>query len=141
MYQDATAEKARLSNQGLSADAPRIKALDTQIATYSKILTDQLNALRTAQANRLRLEKDKLSVIETAAADSRKDDIAEKDKMGEYIDAKNKYIRAQKALEAMKVASLSARIKDVAPAPAAKPQAKRRVRVQTLPRKRPRRPP
>jgi polysaccharide biosynthesis transport protein len=111
LFQDATAEKARLTNLGLGINHPKVKALDAQMATYSKILTDQLNTIRTTQANRLRLERDKLSVLEKAALETRTADIAEKDKMAEYLEAKNKYIRAQKILETMEINYQTAKMK------------------------------
>ena len=103
LFQDATAEKAKLTNLGLGVNHPRIKSLDAQMATYSKILTDQLTTIRNTQANRLRLAKDTRSVLQQMAAESRTTEIEEKGKMTEYLDAKNKYIRAQKILETMEI--------------------------------------
>ena len=134
LYQDAVAEKARLSNQGLRADNPEIKALDAKIATYSKTLADQLDTLRATEANQLRLEKDKLSVLEKAAANSRNDDIAEKDKMAEYLDAKNKYLRALKTLETMTGAKGLSKAEPAKDAPAKKvaaPAATPQPEIQT----------
>jgi capsular exopolysaccharide synthesis family protein len=101
LLQDATAERARLTNLGLGVNHPRIKALDAQAATYSKILADQLNTIKITQANRLRLEKDKLSGLEEMAKESRTGDIKEKASLVEYVDAKNKYIQARKLYEAV----------------------------------------
>ncbi|HEY3900117.1 MAG TPA: polysaccharide biosynthesis tyrosine autokinase [Chthoniobacter sp.] len=104
LYQDTIAEKAKLSSLGLGDNHPRIKALEAQMATYSKILSDQLNTIKTTQATRLRFEKDKLSRLKQMAADSRTEEIEEKSKMTEYLDAKNKYIRSQKVLDSMELA-------------------------------------
>jgi capsular polysaccharide biosynthesis protein len=104
LYQDTLAERAKLSNLGLGENHPRIKALEAQMTTYSKILNDQLNTIKTTQATRLRFEKDKLSHLQQMAADSRATEIEEKSKMTEYLDAKNKYIRSQKVLDSMELA-------------------------------------
>jgi capsular exopolysaccharide synthesis family protein len=104
LYQDTMAEKARLTNLGLGDNHPRIKALEAQMATYAKILSDQLSTIKTTQATRLRFEKDKLSHLQQMAADSRTQEIEEKAKMTEYLDAKNKYIRSQKVLDSMEIA-------------------------------------
>jgi capsular exopolysaccharide synthesis family protein len=103
LFQDATAEKARLTNLGLGVNHPRIKALDAQMAAYSKILADQLNTIKTTQANRLRLEKDKLSALQGEAKSSREIEADEKAKMAEYIDAKNKSIQARKILDTLEL--------------------------------------
>jgi capsular exopolysaccharide synthesis family protein len=104
LYQDTIAEKAKLSNLGLGENHPRLKALEAQMATYSKILADQLNTIKTTQATRLRFEKDKLSHLQQMAADSRTAEIDEKSKMTEYLEAKNRYIRSQKVLDSMELA-------------------------------------
>jgi len=111
LYQDTIAEKARLTSLGLGLNHPRIKALEAQMATYSKILADQLNTIRTTQATRLRYEKDKLSHLQQMASDSRATEIAEKSQMGEYLDAKNKYIRAQRVLESLEVSFATQKLK------------------------------
>lgn len=103
LLQDAMAERARLTSLGLGVNHPRIKALDAQMATYSKILTDQLNTIKTTQANRLRLEKDKLAALQSTEQDSRAEEAAEKSKMGEYIESKNKAIQARKILDTLEL--------------------------------------
>jgi len=103
LLQDATAERARLTSLGLGVNHPRIKALDAQMATYQKILADQLNTIKITQANRLRLEKDKLSGLQEMSKASRTDDIKEKASLVEYVDAKNKYIQARKLYESVEL--------------------------------------
>jgi len=111
LYQDTIAEKARLMNLGLGENHPRIKASEALMATYAKILADQLNTIRTTQATRLRFEKDKLTHLQQMAADARTTEIEEKSKMTEYLDAKNKYIRAQKVLETLEVSYVTQKLK------------------------------
>ncbi|HSI12048.1 MAG TPA: polysaccharide biosynthesis tyrosine autokinase [Chthoniobacter sp.] len=101
LLQDATAERARLTNLGIGVNHPRLRALDAQMATYSKILSDQLNTIKITQANRLRLEKDKLSALQTSETNSRADEAAEKNKLAEYIEAKNKAIQARRVLDGL----------------------------------------
>lgn len=103
LLQDASAERARLTSLGLGVNHPRIRALDAQMATYSKILSDQLNTIKTTQANKLRLEKDKLSALQTSETNSRAEEAAEKAKMSEYIEAKNKAIQARKILDTLEM--------------------------------------
>jgi uncharacterized protein involved in exopolysaccharide biosynthesis len=103
LLQDAITDEAKLTNLGLGVNHPRIKALEAQKEAYSKILSDQLTSIRTTQSNRLRLEKDKLSSLESQAKESRSVEIEEKAKMAEYIDAKNKQIQARKLLETMEI--------------------------------------
>jgi capsular exopolysaccharide synthesis family protein len=115
LFQDATAEKARLTNLGLGSNHPRIKALEAQMETYSKILADQLNTIKTTQANRLRLEKDKLSSLQDKAKDARSMEIEEKGQMVEYINAKNKAIQARKILESVELSYIQQKMIEKGP--------------------------
>jgi capsular exopolysaccharide synthesis family protein len=120
LYQDTIAEKARLTNLGLGDNHPRIKALEAQMAAYAKILSDQLNTIKTTQATRLRFEKDKLSHLQQMAADSRASEIQEKSQMTEYLEAKNKYIRSQKVLDSMEISYASQKEQAILKHPTAK---------------------
>jgi capsular exopolysaccharide synthesis family protein len=120
LLQDATAERAKLSSLGLGVNHPRIKALDAQMATYTKILADQLNTIKITQANRLRLEKDKLSGLETMAKESRSDDIKEKASLVEYVDAKNKYIQARKLYDSVQISYVTQKMNGVVKGESAK---------------------
>ena len=111
LYQDAGAEEARLLNSGLGENHPRVRSLRAQREAYSKMLSDQLTSIRNAQANKLRYERDKLSVLEERAANSKKDDIADKVRITEYIEAKNKYIQARKILESLETSITAERVK------------------------------
>ena len=111
LYQDGVAEEARLLNSGLGVNHPRLKALHALKDAYQKILDAQLTSIKNAQANKLRYEKDKLSVIEKRANDSRDAEIKEKTTIQEYIEAKNKYIQARKILENVEMTLTSERMK------------------------------
>jgi capsular exopolysaccharide synthesis family protein len=120
LYQDAVAEKARLTNLGLGTNHPRVKALDALMATYSKTLADQLNTVKQTQANRLRLEKDKLSALETTAKDTRDQEQEEKAKMVEYLNAKNKYLQARRLLENVELSYATQKMNQSVTPPTAK---------------------
>lgn len=111
LYQDGVAEEARLLSSGLGTNHPRLKALHALKDAYRKILDDQLTSIKNAQANKLRYEKDKLSVLEKRAVDSRSAEIEEKTKVTDYIDAKNKYIQARKILENIEMTLTAERMK------------------------------
>jgi len=119
LLQDAITEEARLTNLGLGVNHPRIKSLEAAKESYSKILSDQLTSIRTTQANRLKLEKDRLTALEKRASESRTSDIEEKAKVKEYIDAKNKLIQARRIVETMEVSYNTQKMKTAIKPPAA----------------------
>src|SRR5262249_23627556 len=108
------------TNLGIGINHPRIKSLDAVMTTYSKTLADQLNTIRQTQANRVRLEKDRLSALEAQAKDTREQEAAEKAKMVEYIEAKNKYIQARKLLEAVELSYTQQKMNQSVTPPTAK---------------------
>jgi capsular exopolysaccharide synthesis family protein len=120
LWQDAGAEEARLLNSGLGENHLRVKSLRAQRDAYGKILSDQLTSIRSAQANKLRYERDKLAVLQTNAAESKEDDIKEKTRVGDYIDAKNKYIQSKKILESLELQLSTERVKQGVPSETAK---------------------
>jgi len=111
LYQDAGTEEERLLASGLGENHPRVKSMKVQREAYSKILTEQLTSIRNAQANRLRYEKDKLAILEQRAAESQTNQITEKTKIAEYIEAKNKYIQARRILESVEMTMTAERVK------------------------------
>jgi len=140
LLQDAEAEKARLSNEGVGANNPRIKALEAKTAKYSKILNDQLGMIRNADEKKLQFEKDKLSHLQQMAADARAKGPGETEKLTEYVQAKNDYLRAQKVLEGLEAYYAAQKAKepakaepkrDAAEKPAAPPPAIPQPEIQT----------
>ena len=110
LWQDAQTDEKRLLASGLGENHPHIKALRVQIEAYSKILSDQLTSIRSTQANKLRFEQNKLAVIEQKVAESETDQIKEKAKIAEYIEAKNKYIQARKIMESVETSITAQRV-------------------------------
>lgn len=111
LRQDAMAEEARLQNSGVGDNHPRLKALRAQRAVYEDILSRQLDSIRRSQATKLKIERDRLEVLEQQLGMSKKEDIDAKTKMLEYIDAKNKYIQARKVMENAELTLASERMK------------------------------
>jgi capsular exopolysaccharide synthesis family protein len=111
LRQDAMAEEARLLNSGVGENHPRVKALRAQRAVYEDILSRQLESIRRSQATKLKIEQDRLDDLEQRLGQSKKEDIDQKTKMLEYIDAKNKYIQARKVMENAELTLASERMK------------------------------
>lgn len=111
LRQDAMAEEARLLNSGVGENHPRLKALRAQRAVYDDILSRQLDSIRRSQATKLKIEQDRLAALDAQLAKSKKDQIDQKTKMLEYVDAKNKYIQARKVMENAELTLASERMK------------------------------
>ncbi len=120
LYQEAGSEESRLLASGLGENHPRVKSLKAQRDAYDQILSTQLTSIRNAQANRLRFEQDKLAVLEKRSADSREAQISSKTKIGDYIEAKNRYIQARKILESVEMTMTAERMKQGVPGDVAK---------------------
>ena len=122
LYQDALAEKAKLSKQGLAGNDPKVKAQESKIAKYSAVLTEQSGVMKTTAGNRLRFEKDKLSHLEKMAPEARAYGIRADADMRAYVATKDEYLRAEKTLSKMEAAFKEQKAKEPEPTPPAKPQ-------------------
>ena len=111
MRQDAMAEEARLMNSGVGENHPKIKALRAQKAVHEEILSRQLDSIRRSQATKLKIERDRLEVLDQQLGQSKKEDTDQKTKMLEYIGAKNKYIQSRKVMENAELTLASERMK------------------------------
>lgn len=111
LRQDAMAEEARLLNSGVGENHPRVKALRAQRTVYEDILSRQLDSIRRSQATKLKIEQDRLDQLEAQLDRSKKEQISQKTKMVEYVDAKNKYIQARKVMENAELTLASERMK------------------------------
>jgi capsular exopolysaccharide synthesis family protein len=100
LYQDAVAEEARMLNSGLGENHPRVRALRAQKEVYTKQLSDQLSAMRNAQATKLKVAQETLGALESKLKGSQGEQQVAKTLSAMYIEAKNKYIQAKKVLEA-----------------------------------------
>ncbi len=92
-------EESRLLSSGLGERHPEVLSLRARQATIQDILSRQLDSIRRSQATRLKIETDALAGLEQQLAESRVKQIDQKSKMGDYIDAKSKYIQARKLME------------------------------------------
>ena len=92
-------EEARLLNSGLGERHPEVLSLRARQAKIQDILSKQLDSIRRVQVNKLKLEESTLEKLEAQFAESKEKQRAQKSKMGEYIDAKSKYIMARKLTE------------------------------------------
>jgi len=111
LRQDAMAEEARLLHSGVGENHPRIKSLRAQRAVYEDILSRQLDSIRRSQATKLKIEQDRLAALDAELDRSKKEQIDQKGKLLEYVDAKNKYILARKVVENAELTLASERMK------------------------------
>lgn len=113
LLQDARANEAMLLNSGLGERHPQVQSLRAQKAVYEDILAKQLDSIRGVQATNLKLETEKLAKLEQQLAESKENEIQQKGKLGEYIDAKNRYIMARKLMETAQQTVSAERVKMV----------------------------
>ena len=99
LFQDTTAEEARMLNSGLGAKHPKIKSLRAQKAVYGQQLDDQIAALRHSLATRVKIAETTLASLEQKLANTKTDYTTKKNQSTEYTAAKSKYIDAKKVLQ------------------------------------------
>lgn len=100
LYQEAVAEEARMLNSGLGDRHPRVKALQAQKGVYEEQLHEQVVALRSTLATRLKVAESTLEAL-TAKKQGARDEYAEiRSKSGEYLTAKETYLQAKRLYEA-----------------------------------------
>jgi capsular exopolysaccharide synthesis family protein len=110
--QTAGVMETRLRNAGLGDNHPKIRALVEERAFHQRLLSDQLEVIRRAQAVRLRGEESKLEAMEKDLKVSEEDQLKERTEMNEYIDAKNAYIQARRILETAELTLKTERMKN-----------------------------
>jgi capsular exopolysaccharide synthesis family protein len=88
--------ETRLLNSGLGENHPKINSIRAEKEVHQKLLSDQLESIRRAQAVRLRGEESKLESLEKDLKVSEDEQSKERTDMNEYIDAKNAYIQARR---------------------------------------------
>jgi capsular exopolysaccharide synthesis family protein len=92
-------EEARMLSSGLGERHPEVLSLRARQAKIQDILTKQLESIRRVQVNKLKLEESTLEKLEAQFAESQEKQREQKAKMGDYIDAKSKYLMARKLTE------------------------------------------
>jgi capsular exopolysaccharide synthesis family protein len=92
-------EEAQKLNSGLGERHPEVLSIRARQTKIQDILTNQLESIRRVQVNNLKIEEGKLEKYEAQFAESQEKQREQKAKMGEYIDAKSKYLVARKLME------------------------------------------
>lgn len=99
LYQSAVAQKALLLNSGLGENHPRVKAIEAQMAVYSRQLKDAAVAIRGTLQTNLQVAQQSLKDLQTQLAASKTKLGATKINSADYVAAKQAYNGAQKLLE------------------------------------------
>lgn len=99
LFQDATAEQARLLNSGLGANHPTVKSLRAKMEVMESQLKDQIKVLRSTLEANLRIAEESLKGLEDQLNQSRSAQQQSKANSATYYEAKNKYIQAKRLLE------------------------------------------
>ena len=107
----ATVTEARLLNSGLGENHPKIHSLRAEKEANQKILSDQLDSIRRAQAVRLRGAEATLESLEKDLTVSEAEQLKEKADVMEYSDAKTAYIQARRILDTAELTLKSERMK------------------------------
>lgn len=97
--QQVAAEEARLLNAGLGPNHPTIRSLRGTRAEQQRQIEMQISALRTSQANQLRIAEESLNALESELNDARSAQQGSKSNTVEYIEAKTAYIQALSLLQ------------------------------------------
>lgn len=100
LYQDATAEEARMLNSGLGSKHPRVKALQAQKSVYEEQLHEQIGALRSTLDTRLKVAESTLEALTEKKQGARDDYAQMRTKSGDYLAAKEAYLQAKRLYEA-----------------------------------------
>lgn len=98
--QQMAAEEARLLNAGLGPNHPTIRSLRGTRAEQQRQIEMQISALRTSQANQLRIAEESLNALEGQLAEARSNQQGAKNNTVEYIESKTAYIQALSLLQA-----------------------------------------
>ena len=99
-YQAAIAEKERLLSSGLGRKHPEILALDSQMAVFNDQIRKQLSSIRGTLVANMRIAEGNLESSQKALQGSKDNVESNKVKMGEYAEAKYRYINARELLKA-----------------------------------------
>jgi len=99
-FQEAVSEEARLLNkEGIGENDFRIKALRAQKEVFSKQLTEAIKSLESALAIRVKLSEENLEALKKKREEKKTNDNDTTAKAADYINVKERYIKAKKVLE------------------------------------------
>ena len=107
----ATVTEARLLSSGLGENHWKITALRAEKEANQKMLTEQLESVRRAQAIRLRGAEATLESLEKELGKSETEQLKEKQDVIDYSDAKTAYIQARRILDTAELSLKSERMK------------------------------
>jgi capsular exopolysaccharide synthesis family protein len=98
--QEATSEQEKLFSEGLGVNHPRLLGLRAQKEFFLQTLSAQLDSVRRNEASRLDIARRVLEDLEKRFTEAQDSQIKDKQKIGPYTEAKNRYIVARKIFEA-----------------------------------------
>lgn len=98
--QAAEADVVRLYNMGLGENHPRLVGLRELKETFSKNLAEQLNTIRSTQAQKLQFTEKVVADLEQRLGAAKEEQIKDKQKSNEYQEAKLRYLQNKKIFEA-----------------------------------------
>lgn len=97
--QDAIVERAKLTAGGAAETDSQVVAVQSQIDSFEKTLTDAIASLRANHAALVEVEKRPLVLAQQHLAEASKMKVADKVRVAEYIDVKTRYLQAKKIYE------------------------------------------
>jgi succinoglycan biosynthesis transport protein ExoP len=98
--QATEAKTVELFNAGLGENHPRLVGLRELKETYSKNLAEQLNTIRSSQAQRLTYQEGVVAELEKRLSDAKELQIKDKQNSNEYQEAKMRYLQNKRIFEA-----------------------------------------
>jgi capsular exopolysaccharide synthesis family protein len=101
--QDNEADQVRLFSAGLGDNHPRLVGLRAQKETFSKQLAEQLNTVRSNLATKLQYAEGVQGQLDARMETAKKQQIADKQKTAEYVEAKTRYLQAKRIFEAAQI--------------------------------------
>ncbi|MCE9611060.1 MAG: polysaccharide biosynthesis tyrosine autokinase [Chthoniobacter sp.] len=104
-------EEKRLLSSGVGENHPRITSLRGQTAVYRSQLQIALNGQLSGIANTYALEKQKLEDATARVEVAKQAQVAEKTRIKDYIDAKNRYLQERRILETSEINLKAERMK------------------------------
>lgn len=100
LYQEASAEEARLLQSGLGVNHPTVKSLRAKKDVMGKQLQAQIGSLRTSLEANIKIAESSLKELESRLDEAKASQQSSKTRSAGYYEAKNNYIQAKNVLEA-----------------------------------------
>lgn len=100
LYQQGSAEQARMLQSGLGVNHPTVKSLQAKNEVMAKQLQQQIGSLRTSLEANLKIAEASLKELEKRRMEAKEAQEKSKTLSAGYLEAKNKYIQAKNVLDA-----------------------------------------